>query len=85
MMTVTLLRPLIKAHPGHHEPDSGELMIVLSGEAPELHALGNTVDALCAGPLTHEEFTARLALALPAGARVTTAWNTGPWNVQVTA
>jgi hypothetical protein len=82
MMTVTLLRPLIKTHPGRQEPDAGELMIVLPGQAPELHALGKTVDALCAEILTHDEFTTRLARVLPPGAQVTVRWRTGPWLVK---
>ena len=85
MVTVPLRRPVIKQCPYRRETDAGELVIVLEGEAPELHDLAAQVDALCAEPITHEQFTARLAAILPAGARVTTTWHTGPWAVQVEA
>ncbi len=85
MVTVTLRRPVIKRCPYRDETDAGDLVVVLDGEAPELHDLAAQVDALCAEPITHEQFTDRLAALLPAGARVTTTWHTGPWAVEVEA
>ena len=85
MVTVTLRRTVIKQCPYRHEIDTGELVIVLDGDAPELHGLAAQIDALCAEPISHEHFTARVAAILPIGARVTTNWTTGPWAVQVEA
>ena len=85
MVTVTLRRTVIKQCPYRVETDTGELVIVLDGDAPELHDLAIKADALCAEPITHEQFTERLAAILPAGARITTNWTTGPWDVQVEA
>jgi hypothetical protein len=85
MVTVTLRRTVIKQCPYRDETDTGELVIVLDGDAPELHDLAIKADALCAEPITHEQFTERLAAILPAGARITTNWTTGPWAVQVEA
>jgi hypothetical protein len=82
MVTVTLRSTVIKQCPYRDETDTGELVIVLDGDAPELAA---QIDALCAEPITHEQFTERLAAILPTGARITTNWTTGPWAVQVEA
>ncbi len=85
MVTVTLRSTVIKQCPYRDETDVGALVIVLDGEAPELHGLATQIDALCAEPITHEQFTAQLAAILPSGARITTNWTTGPWAVQVEA
>jgi hypothetical protein len=82
---ITLRRPVIKRCPFKDEADAGELMIVLPGDAPELHELGDEVDALCLKAVTHEDFTRAVAGILPEGARVTTTWHTGPWSVEVSA
>lgn len=81
-MITTLRRPVIKRCPFRDETDTGELVIVIDGEAPELHAFGAQVDKLAGEPVTHEQFTAAVADLLP-GAKVTTTWHTGPWSVEV--
>jgi hypothetical protein len=59
------------------------MVITLPDRAPELHALDEQIDALCARPITHEAFTVAVAAALPEGAHVATTWHTGSWTVQV--
>jgi hypothetical protein len=84
-MTVILRRPVIKRCPFRPETDAGTLTITLpGGPVPELHSLDDRIDALCADPISHEEFTAFVAAVLPADAVVTTKWNTGAWDVEVT-
>lgn len=80
---ITLRRPVIKRCPFKDETDAGELVIVLPGDAPELHHLGEQIEALCAEPVTHEDFTRGVADMLGEGAQVTTTWHTGPWSVEV--
>jgi hypothetical protein len=80
---ITLRRPVLKRCPFKDESDAGELVIVLPGDAPELHTLGDQVDDLCADPITHEDFTRALLELLPEGAHVTTTWHTGSWSVEV--
>jgi hypothetical protein len=80
---ITLRRPVIKRCPYKDEADAGELVIVLPGDAPELHALGDDIDALSGKAITHEEFTRAVLALLPEGARVTTTWHTGSWAVEV--
>jgi len=82
-MRTTIRRPVIKLCPFKDETDAGELIIMFPGEAPELHALAAKVDALAAGPVSHEDFTSAVAALLPAGSQVATTWNTGPWSVRV--
>jgi len=82
--TVTLRRPVIKRCPFVPETDAGTLTIVIPGEAPEIHNLDKVIDQLCAAPISHEDFTAAVADLLPAGAKVTTTWQTGSWDVEVT-
>lgn len=84
-MRTTISRQVVKRCPYVGEWDVGTLTVVLEGEAPELHALGFKIDDLGAEPLTHEEYTKRLAYVMPDGATVTTTWNTGPWIVEVMA
>lgn len=84
-LQTTLIRRVTKECPHVPETDDGDLVIVLAGPAPELHALGAAIDALSAAPITHEEYTARIAAILPAGGLVTTTWTTGPWDVVVEA
>jgi hypothetical protein len=81
-MRTTIRRAVIKPCPHRNETDSGELVIVFDGPAPELHALAAKIDALCTAAVTHEDFTGQVAALLPA-AEVRTAWNTGPWFVEV--
>lgn len=81
-MIVTLTRQVIKRCPYKDETDTGELVIVIDGDAPELHELAGRVDKLAAGPISHENFSRDVASLLP-GAQVTTRWRTGPWSVEV--
>ncbi len=83
-MITVIRRPVIKTCPYKDETDAGELVIAFPGPAPELHDLAAQVDALCAKPVSHEDFTASAAALVP-GAQVTTTWNTGPWSVEVRA
>lgn len=80
---ITIRRPVIKQCPFKKETDTGELIITLPGDAPELHELGRDIDALCAAPVTHEDFTRAVLLLLPDGCHVTTHWHTGTWTVEV--
>lgn len=82
-MTVILRKPVVKQCPFKDETDTGELVITVPGDAPELHALAEAVDRAGAGAVTHEEFTRRVAALLPAGSQVVTTWRTGPWSVEV--
>ena len=82
---ITLRRPVIKRCPFKPETDTGELVIVLPGDAPELHNLAGQIDKLCAEPVTHEDFTRGVLDLLEDGAQVTTTWHTGPWSVDVRA
>ncbi len=86
-MVTTLRRPVVKQCPYRDETDIGLLVIVIPGEAPELHNLGHAIDEVAAAPggISHEEFTARVAEMLPPGSKVTTTWRTGVWDeVEVT-
>lgn len=85
MITTTLRRQVVKRCPYKAETDVGELVITIPGEAPELHALADAIDAAAADPVSHEAFTAEVADMLPAGSKVTTTWHTGPWSVEVTS
>jgi hypothetical protein len=80
----TIRRPVIKRCPFKDETDAGELVITFAGEAPELHALAAEIDALCAGPVSHEAFTKAVYALIPAASLVVTTWNTGPWSVEIT-
>jgi len=80
---ITIRRPVIKRCPFKPETDAGELVIVLPGDAPELHNLSEQVDKLCAEPVTHEDFTRAVLDLLGGEGLVTTTWNTGPWAVEV--
>jgi hypothetical protein len=82
-MSVILRRPVLKRCPFKDEADAGELAIFLPEDAPELHNLGDVIDALCAKPVTHEDFTRAVLDVLPEGAGVVTTWHTGPWSVEV--
>jgi hypothetical protein len=82
---ITVRRAVAKRCPFRDETDTGELVITVPGDAPELHQLAGQVDALCAEqPVSHEDFTRAVAALLPAGATVATSWRTGPWTVEVT-
>jgi hypothetical protein len=81
---ITLRRAVLKRCPFKDEADAGDLVIVLPGDAPELHALGEEIDGLCREPVTHEDFTRAVVAILPEGAQVTTTWHTGAWSVEVT-
>lgn len=81
-MIVILSRSVVKQCPFRDEIDAGELTVTVAGTAPELHQLAAQVDALCARPVSHEDFTAAVAALIP-GADVRTAWRTGPWSVEV--
>jgi hypothetical protein len=81
---IKLRRPVLKRCPYKDEADAGELVIVLPGDAPELHNLGDVIDQICAKPVSHEDFTRAVADLFPDGAQVTTTWHTGPWDVEVT-
>jgi hypothetical protein len=80
---ITLRTPVLKRCPFKDEADAGELVIVLPGDAPELHKLGDEIAALCREPVTHEDFTRAVAALLPGGAQVTTRWQTGRWSAEV--
>jgi hypothetical protein len=80
---ITIRRAVLKRCPFKDEADAGELAIVLPGDAPELHGLGDQVDVLCREPVTHEDFTRAVLALLPDGAQVTTTWHTGAWSVEV--
>lgn len=80
---ITISRPVIKHCPFKDETDAGELMITFPGEAPELHNLAVQIDALCAEPVTHEDFTLAVLAMLGEGVQVITHWHTGPWSVEV--
>lgn len=82
-MITTLRRHITKRCPYKDEADAGELIIVIPGEAPELHELGDAVDLFAAKPIGHEDFTRLVTALLPAGSQVTTTWQTGPWSVEV--
>jgi hypothetical protein len=82
-MITTIRRHVQKRCPFKDEMDSGELVIVFDGTAPELHQLAKEVDSLASNPISHENFTGQLAAILPPGTSVTTTWNTGPWSVEV--
>jgi hypothetical protein len=84
-MITTLRRQVVKRCPYKDETDRGELVITIPGDAPELHALGEAVDGLTAEPISHEDFTRRIAALLPAGSEAVTTWVTGPWSVEVRA
>lgn len=81
-MITTIRRQVIKRCPFRPEWDIGDLTVVIGGPAPELHELGQRIDALCADPISHEDFTAAVAGLIP-DATVTTNWRTGPWAVEV--
>ena len=83
MVSVTITRQVIKPCPFKNEMDAGELVVVIPGDAPELHQLGRTVDGLCGEAVSHEDFTRAVAGLMPAGSTVTTRWRTGPWSVEV--
>lgn len=83
-MITVIRRPVIKRCPFRDETDAGELVITFTGPAPELHELAAQVDLLAAGPVSHEDFTARVAELLPEGSLAVTTWHTGPWTVEVT-
>lgn len=80
---ITVRRPVIKRCPFKAETDAGELVITFPGDAPELHNLAEKIDALCAEPITHEDFTRAIAVMLGDEVQVSTTWNTGPWSVEV--
>ena len=81
---ITIRRAVLKSCPYRDEADRGELVIVLPGDAPELHHLAEQVDAICGETVSHEGFTRAVLALLPEGALVTTEWRTGPWSVEVT-
>jgi hypothetical protein len=83
-MITTIRRPVIKRCPFRDETDAGELVITFAGEAPELHALAAEIDALCTGPVSHEDFTRAVYALAPGASLVVTTWSTGPWAVKVT-
>ena len=80
---IILRRTVIKRCPFRDETDTGELVVTLPGDAPELHNLAEQVDQLCAEPVTHEDFTRGVADLLGGEAAITTRWRTGPWDVEV--
>jgi hypothetical protein len=82
-MITVIRRPVIKQCPYKHETDAGELTVTIPGPAPELHELAASVDAITAGAVSHEDFTAAVAALLPPGSQVVTTWRTGPWSVEV--
>ena len=82
MITVTM--PVLKQCPYVDELDAGHLSITFPEDAPELHNLAAQVQKLCAGPVTHEDFTRSVADMLGGDALVVTRWHTGPWDVEVT-
>jgi hypothetical protein len=82
-MITTLRRQVVKQCPFKDETDAGELVITIDGDAPELHGLGEAVDAYTADPISHEDFTRSVAMLLPAGSEAVTTWTTGPWSVEV--
>lgn len=82
-MITTLYTPIVKQCPYRRETDHGALVVEIPGKAPELHKLGMQVEYLAANPISHEDFTAEVALLVP-GAEVTSYWETGPWTVKVT-
>lgn len=83
-MVVGITRPVIKRCPFRGETDAGELTIVLSDDVPELHDLAEKIDALCAQPISHEDFTRAVRALLPDDVLVRSRWHTGPWTVEVT-
>jgi hypothetical protein len=84
-MKTTIRRPVIKQCPFRNETDTGELVIIFNGGAPELHGLAASVDSIAADPITHEEFTRRVTALVPEAISVTTTWHTGPWSVECSA
>lgn len=84
-LTTTLRRQIVKQCPYADETDVGELVIVIPGEAPELHNLADAINVVTERPVSHEDFTAAVADMLPPGSQVTTTWRTGPWEVEVTS
>ena len=81
---ITLRMTVIKQCPFRDETDTGELIITLPGDAPELHNLAEQVGKLCAEPVTHEDFTRSVRDLLNGEATIVTRWHTGPWDVEVT-
>ena len=82
-MIVTLRLPVVKRCPFTDESDSGTLLLVIHGPAPELHDLEARIGALTAIPVSHEDFTEQVAALLPPGTAVVTRWKTGSWDVEV--
>lgn len=82
-MITSIRRQVVKRCPYKDETDVGELVITIPGEAPELHGLAEAIDGATADPVSHEVFTARVAVMVPPGSQVTTTWHTGPWDVEV--
>jgi len=81
---VKLTRQVTKQCPFRDETDNGTLMIIIPGDAPELHELARKIDGLSAHPISHEAYTRIISGLLPPGSRVITRWQTGPWKVEVT-
>jgi hypothetical protein len=82
-MLTNIRRLVIKRCPFTDETDIGEIVISFDGPAPELHELDNKINALCRHAISHEDFTAGVAVLVP-GATVKTTWQTGSWSVEVT-
>jgi hypothetical protein len=81
---ITIRTAVLKDCPHKDERDHGQLAISLPFDAPELHVLGEQVEALCKEPVTHEDFTRAVLAILPAGASVATSWKTGRWDIECT-
>lgn len=82
-MIVTLKLPVVKRCPFTDERDSGMLTLVIPGKAPELHDLEVRVKTLTGTPVSHEDFTEKVAALMPPGTDVVTRWKTGSWEVEV--
>lgn len=80
---ITITRRVHKLCPFVDEADPGRLVIVVTGDAPELHDLGRKVDAIGEGiRISHEDYTSAVAALIP-GCGAVTFWQTGGWSVRV--
>ena len=82
---IVVSMPVTKRCPFRDETDIGHLTVTAPGDSPELHSLAEQIRELATRePVSHEDYTRAVAWLLPAGTKVVTTWQTGPWDVEVT-
>jgi NADPH-dependent 7-cyano-7-deazaguanine reductase QueF len=80
-VNITITGQVTKLCPFVDESDDGTVRITLNADAaPELHGLRAYLDTFAGVPLSHEEFTRRLAADYP-GAEVESTWHTAGLEV----